>query len=483
MVDSLKHYFGIDFGTTNSAMVSYAVIDRKPVKFQYGDSEGRPVPSVIAINKDSGEIITGREAWEKKTELTKSCEYISSIKTIIDDVNWVRTIAGKTWTPVDVACEIFKALKEKTDDIILESATVAIPIGFSASKREKLRTAAKMAGIEIKSFISEPTAAFFANYNELKGASTVAIFDWGGGTLDISVLRNANGRISELATTGMNVAGDYLDKKIAQRLHAKIARKKGVEVAFQDMPHSAQDLLLVRSERAKRALGDDDTTTISIYDYGVYGSCLEMLDYDWFSEIVNPEIDQAIACLDKAITESGEGYANIDRIVMVGGSSNLRPLLEKMNTRFGDKLYFPEETMWNVGQGAAQLSVTPGAYYSNQSVGIVLSDGGYFELLGPDTVLKGWHTDVDFGIVDTSQEARFIFGGSPDIDSSAERFKSLSLPAYRFLQEKINLRAIVDQDMVFRVMAKSNMQPTDYSRFWDYTQLKCYYQLPETRVE
>lgn len=486
MAVSLKHYFGIDFGTTNSATVGYMVMDHKPEMVLYGDDEGLPMPSVVAIDKNSGEVFTGREAWEKKMELSQSCEYISSVKTILDNADWNRTIAGKIWTPVDVACEVFKALKVMVSDrtgACMDSATVAIPVGFSALKRNNLRKAAKMAGITIKSFISEPTAAFFANYNELKSSSIVAVFDWGGGTLDISIIQNANGKISELATAGMSIAGNDLDNKIARRIHTKIARKKGIEIAFDDMPLNAQDLLLVKSERAKRALGDDDTATISINNYGVYGTCRETLDYDWFADIIKPEVDAAIACLDKAICESGVGIANVDRILMVGGSSNLRPLLEKMNARFGDKLYFPDETMWNVGQGAAQLAVTPGAYYSNQSIGIVLSDGSYFELLGPDTALQGWHKEVNFGIVDTSKEARFIFGGSPDIDSSSERYRSLSVPAYRFLQEQISLRVEVDQDMVFKAMAKSNMQPCEYSRFWDYTKLKCYYRLPEMKVK
>ena len=132
---------------------------------------------------------------------------------------------------------------------------------------------------------------------------------------------------------------------------------------------------------------------------------------------------------------------------MVGGSSNLRPLLEKMNDKYGDKLFFPEETMWNVGQGAAMLAMTPGGYYANQSIGIVLSDNAYYEILKPDTPIRGWEHTCHFGIVDSSKEARFIFGGSPDIEAAPERYKTLTIPAYRFLQEQIILNASVDQNM------------------------------------
>ena len=418
-------------------------------------------------------------------ELAETCVYISSVKTILDSDKTLM-IAGREWKTEDVAAEVFKALQVNVLDqtnTLMREATVAIPIGFGLKKRERLRRAAATAGITINSFVSEPTAAFFANYSELKSASTVAVFDWGGGTLDVSVIQNSNGRISELATEGLPIAGDYLDNKIARRIHAKIAKKKGLQLAFEDMPKSAQDLLLVRAERAKRLLSDDEIATISMFRYGEYGACKETLDYEWFSDIVAPEVDQAIACLEKTIKESGVGLANIDRIVMVGGSSNLRPLLEKMDSKYGSLLFFPEQTMWNVGQGAAMLSMTPGAYYSNQSIGIVLSDGGYFELLPPDSKLRDWNKEMNFVLTDLSEEARFVFGGSPDIDASPLKYKSMVVPAYRFLQEQIHLRVEVDNNLVFKAMAKSNMRPEAFKRFWQYEQLKFYYLLPDTGVE
>lgn len=242
-------------------------------------------------------------------------------------------------------------------------------------------------------------------------------------------------------------------------------------------------MMRVRAERAKRMLGDDDTATISINNYGVYGACRETLEYDWFADIVDPEVTMAMDCLEEAIRQSGVGLANIDRIVMVGGSSNLRPLLEKMNDKYGDKLFFPEETMWNVGQGAAMLAMTPGGYYANQSIGIVLSDNAYYEILKPDTPIRGWEHTCHFGIVDSSKEARFVFGGSPDIEAAPERYKTLTIPAYRFLQEQIILNASVDQNMVFIAIAGSNMRPAEFRRLWEYTQLKCYYKLPGKQVQ
>ncbi len=84
MAANLKSYYGIDFGTTSSAVVGYMVMDNKPEQFRYGDDEERPIPSVVAINKETGEVITGREAWDRKMELSETCRYFSSINTVLD---------------------------------------------------------------------------------------------------------------------------------------------------------------------------------------------------------------------------------------------------------------------------------------------------------------------------------------------------------------------------------------------------------------
>ena len=107
MAAELKYYFGIDFGTTNSATVGYVVMDQKPERVQYGDDEGRPIPSVVAIDKKSGEVFTGRNAWDRKMELSETCEYISSVKTILDSEQ-KKEIAGKEWSVVDMATEVFR---------------------------------------------------------------------------------------------------------------------------------------------------------------------------------------------------------------------------------------------------------------------------------------------------------------------------------------------------------------------------------------
>lgn len=481
-MSKLKNYFGIDFGTTSSATVGFSIMGDEINKILYSDDEGRPLPSVVAIDKTTGEVFTGRNAWEKRMELSETCEYIASVKTLLSDDEWKCEAGGQIWTSVDVAAKVFASLKDSVKErsgLDMNEACVAMPVGFSAEKRKKLRKAAEMAGIKITSMVSEPTAAFFANYNDLRDSSIVTVFDWGGGTLDVSVIEHKNGKVSELATNGMNIAGDDIDRKLAQKIHTRIARKKGIKLNFEDMPSICQDMLLVRSERAKRALSDDDDANVSINKYGEFGAFRETVDYDWFAEIVEPEVNKAVECLRKTIRESGVNKANIDRILMVGGSSNLRPLVDKLEAEFGDKLYFPDETMWNVGEGAGKLAENPGNYYSNQYIGIKLSDGSVFNLLEPGQKLENWKIKYNFGIVDSSEEARFVFAGSSDIENGSYKYNTLSIPAYRFLQEQITVEAYVDENLIFSAEAHSNMRTEEFGRFWDYTQLKCYYKLPD----
>lgn len=101
------------------------------------------------------------------------------------------------------------------------------------------------------------------------------------GTLDVSVLRHYDGKIMELAAGGRPEAGDAIDLKIAEKVHAKIARQKKLNISFEDMPPVNKDMMLVRSERAKRLMYDDDTATISINNYGQFGAIRVNLDYDW----------------------------------------------------------------------------------------------------------------------------------------------------------------------------------------------------------
>lgn len=474
----MKRVFGIDFGTTSSAVVGTIIEDGVIKQIKYGVGSGVPMPSVVAINKTTGDVITGLEAKNKRDELSESHEIIHSIKTYLDNIN-CKEIAGQEWEVAKIAGKLFTALKDtvkqRTDEDMTE-AVIAIPVGFSAKKRECLRKAAVMAGINITSFVSEPTAAFFSNYDAMKSASNIVVFDWGGGTLDVSVLKNENGNIYEIAKSGRNIAGDFIDTKIAKYIHEKVSSEKRIDLRFDDMPLDAQDKLRISCEQAKIKFSENDTAIISVLNYGEYGIVRTVLDYNAFSEIVAPEIKMAMTCLKEALIQAELGKITVDKVLLVGGSSKLRALREQMVSEFGDKVFIPDNPEWDIGEGASLLALQGGSNYSNQSVGIIISDGSYYEFLAKDTPLKNWKKEFRFAITDSSEYAQFIFDGSPDIRSMQYRCKTLDVPAYGFLQEKIEVTAEVDENLVFHISAKSDRRTETMS--WEYENLKCYYRLP-----
>lgn len=472
-------WFGIDFGTTNSAAFSFTGIDMNSINpINYGDDEGRPFPSVVAINKTTGEVITGRDAKSRRNELIGDYEYFSSIKSVIDSNNtW--NIAGKMWTPEDIAAEIFLALKRRVEQgtsCTLDEAVVAVPNGFTADKKTHLRNAALKAGIKIKMFVAEPTAAFCSNYTSLKSCNNVAVFDWGGGTLDVTVLKVENGKIMEIASSGMQFAGDDIDRKFAQKMHARFMRNKTPSISFDELDPVTKDQLLSRCEQAKCDFEDEDIVSLTMVKYGNYGPVRDSIDYDYFSLLLEDDINNAISCLEEAISKAGLNRASLDCILCVGGSSKLRPLKERLISEYGESMvYYPERVMWDIAKGAAITATKESGYRLSKSIGILLSDDTYLPLLKEGQRIPCEELKITLGTVadseECSTEARFVFTDSENKDKRSF-VETMILPLRGFADEYINLRCYVDPDNIFKLKVGSNRMVEDVFRVWSYDKLK-----------
>ena len=478
-------WFGIDFGTTNSAAFSLTGVDAESLMpIHYGDDEGRPMPSIVAINKSTGEVITGREAKDKRNTLTGEYEYFHSIKSIIDsDKIW--EIAGRQWSPIDVAAEIFSSLKkriEANDENVIDEAVVAVPIGFTSLKKDNLRKAAQKAGISIKMFVGEPTAAFCSNYLKLKSCKNVVVFDWGGGTLDVAMLKIENGNVYEMATEGMHVAGNDIDRKIAEKMHSKFLKNKIPQISFEELDPATKDQLLVKCEKAKCDFSDDEEmVTISINKYGNYGSVKETLDYDYFSLLLESEVTNALGCLDTVIKKSGLNKANLDCILCVGGSSKLRPLHERIKEIYGEDLvYYPEKVMWDIAKGASIIATRPGKFALNKPIGILLSNDDFFPLLKEGQRIPCQELNLTFATVEGSpenpREAKFIF---TDAQNENERtfMENFIFTERGFFDEYLKVSCYVDPNFIFKLRVSSNRMLEEVGSVWCYEDLKIYYQI------
>lgn len=477
----MANYFGIDFGTTNSAIVTIPAIDGQKVGTakQIGEDERHPLPSFVAINKQTGEVMTGLDA---KKSISNSDDYqvFSSIKTVIDEENeW--EIAGKVWTPVDIAAELFKALKENVssktgEKMDMKEAVVAVPVGFSPKKKNYLRKAAKKAGIVISMFISEPTSAYCSRLDEMKMYKNVVVFDWGGGTLDVVVLRIENNIVNELSSVGMTMAGNDIDKKIAEKICLRVARSSNQDFSFDDLSPEYKLRVLDLCEQAKCKLSDSDVATVAIAALDKYGSAFEKIDYDYLSLLIEDEVDQAIDCLLKAISEAGMNRESIDCIICEGGSSRLRPLQERLLEYFErEKLIFPKTAMWDIGTGAAEIAFRPGCYTLNKPLGIIQSNNKFYPLLKVGQRIPTEEKTVKFGVVETTEEARVVFAdGDEDSQSFSEYFP---VKLRGFSDEVLNVSCYIDPDMVFRVKVSSNRMPDDVFRVWTYANLQVSYEI------
>ena len=479
----MSECFGIDFGTTNSATVriEFEHIDRY-------DDKGLPYPSIIAIDKMTGKVKSrGREAWKKRERLRNSCEIITSVKTYLGtDKTW--NIGESTWNPRQVTTEILKGLKERIigrgDGIDMDSAVVAIPIGFSPIKRRELREAASDAGINILNFVSEPSAAVFKHYSEVSKWQKVAVFDWGGGTLDIAVVELNDGNVVELSTLGKRLGGDDIDIKVAEWAHMQTLKKSGENISFREMPSISRDDMLEQVEQIKRDLSDKYESTILLFNYGEIDAQEIKMDAVKFISLIEPELDKAIACLKEAVKRAGLSIDELGCILMVGGSSKLQGLFERMNKAFDCEIIKPDkDSDWHVAHGAALLNKTQGEYHVSQNIGLLLSDDTYFPLIKKGDPVGHKEQIVTFGLVEDNQNAHFIFMESDNnaptgLESDRRTIGYLTVPSYRFLFEPIELSFQIDKDLLLKVTAKSsNMAQTD-SKTWEFDKIRLNYKLP-----
>lgn len=480
----MSGHFGIDFGTTNSAIV---LIEYEHVE-KYSDEEGLPYPSIIAIDRMTGKIKSrGRDAWRQREQLRESCEIITSVKTHLGtDKTW--NIGGRTWYPHQVTTEILKGLKKRVtgrgDGIDMDSAVVAIPIGFSPVKRRELRRAASDAGINILNFVSEPSAAVFKHYSKVSKWQKIAVFDWGGGTLDIAVVELNDGNVVELSTLGKRLGGDDIDIKVAEWAHMQTLKKSGENISFREMPSISRDDMLEQAEQIKRDLSDKHESTILLFNYGEIDAQEIKMDAVKFISLIEPELDKAIVCLKEAVKRAGLSIDELGCILMVGGSSKLQGLLERMNEAFDCEIIEPDkDSDWHVAHGAAFLNKTQGEYRVSQNVDLLLSDDTYFPLIKKGELVVHKEQTVTFGLVEDNQNAHFIFMESDDnaptgLESDRRTIGYLTVPSYGFLFEPIELSFQIDKNLLFTVTAKSSNMAQNDSKTWEYDKMRFSYNLP-----
>ncbi len=313
---------GIDLGTTNSCV---SVLEGgEPVVI--ANAEGmRTTPSVVAFTKN-GERLVGETA--KRQAITNPDRTISSIKRHMGE-NYTVSIDGKNYTPQDISAMILGKLKADAEAYLGEKVTeavITVPAYFSDAQKQATKDAGKIAGLDVKRIINEPTAASLA-YGLDKGDSSqkILVYDLGGGTFDVSVLELGDGVFEVLATNGDTMlGGDDFDNAIMNFLADSFQKEHGVDLRADNM---ALQRLKEAAEKAKKELSSAQTTKINLPFITVTAEGPLHMDMDLtrarFDQLTANLVERSIEPMNKAMKDAGVTSADLAKVILVGGSTRI----------------------------------------------------------------------------------------------------------------------------------------------------------------
>ena len=347
----MSKIIGIDLGTTNSCV---AVMEGGTFTIIPNSDGGRTTPSVVNI-KDNGEIIVGEIA--KRQAITNPDSTIMSIKTYMGS-DHKEHIFGKDYTPQEISAMILKKLKKDAEAYLgsdVKEAVITVPAYFTDAQRQATKDAGEIAGLEVKRIINEPTAAALAYGLDKQKEEKVLVFDLGGGTFDVSILEIGDGVVEVLSTSGNNhLGGDDFDKKVIDWLAEEFKKETGIDLRNDKM---AVQRLKDAAEDAKKKLSTTLETTISLpfitMDQSGPKHLEKKLTRAAFDELTKDLVEATKGPVKTALEDAGFTPANIDEVLLVGGSTRIPAVQEWVKSFLGkepNKSINPDEV---VAAGAA----------------------------------------------------------------------------------------------------------------------------------
>ena len=412
--------YGIDFGTTNSIVSAWgtsilgAVQDRRPVAFwDQSDSEERPHPSVVWYQAGRKPIVGKPAKLAMSTEQgVMGHRFIRSVKRKLGDGAEFEIIGTDRKHAWEIAADIFVHLKKHASTNAhlvggggeLDEAVVTIPVHFGGRARADLRRAMTLAGIRLRTFLHEPFAAMIGHFYdpETKLAAVagkrVLVFDWGGGTLDVCIVEvDATGRrIWERGRAAVNDhAGDEFDKRMTTLVRSRFMESSGIKGGELQISRATEGRLWNECERQKIALSHAAKVTVEVPNFlgGAKGGVLDLIEDVTrleFESVIVEEINKAIGAVHQCLADAG--YANqprlVDHVLMVGGSSKIPAIRDRMLDLFGPRVEVADEPDAVIARGAAIVAAEGWKPYSVRAIGVRLSDDTVFPVFPANTVLE-----------------------------------------------------------------------------------------------
>ncbi len=413
---------GIDLGTTNSAV---AIMEKGENKIITNSEGGRTTPSVVGFAKDGGRLV-GQVA--KRQAITNPENTVYSIKLFMgrrisevrDEIAMVPfkvvsgpnddariSIMGKQYSPPEISALILQKLKEAAEDYLGEKVTeavITVPAYFNDAQRQATKDAGKIAGLDVKRIINEPTAAALAYGMDKKKDELIAVYDFGGGTFDISILEIGENIVEVKSTNGdTHLGGDNIDQRLIDWIAEEFKKDQGIDLTKDRM---ALQRLKEAAEKAKIELSTTQETEINLpfvtADASGPKHLVLKLSRAKLEQLVADIIDRSIAPCKQAIKDAGVGVSDIKEILLVGGMTRMpyiQELVKKFFGKEGNKSVNPDEV---VAAGAAVqggvlggeakdillLDVTP------LSLGIETLGGITHKLIERNTTIPTKKTDI-----------------------------------------------------------------------------------------
>ena len=331
---------GIDLGTTNSCV---AVMEGgKPVVI--ANTEGaRTTPSVVAFKKD-GERLVGEPA--KRQAVTNADHTISSIKRQMGS-DYKVNIEGKNYSPQEISAMILQKLKADAESYLGEKVTeavITVPAYFNDAQRQATKDAGRIAGLDVKRIINEPTAAALAYGLDNEKEQKIMVYDLGGGTFDVSIIDIGDGVIEVLATNGDNhLGGDDFDERITKYMLDDFKAKEGIDLSADKM---ALQRMREAAEKAKKELSSATTTNINLPFITADSTGAKHFEMNLtkakFDELTHDLVERTVIPVQNALRDAGLNASELSKVLLVGGSTRIPAVQDKVKQLTGQE---PSKTL------------------------------------------------------------------------------------------------------------------------------------------
>ena len=329
----MSKIIGIDLGTTNSCV---AVMEGGQPTVIANSEGARTTPSVVAFTK-SGERLVGETA--KRQAVTNVDGTVISIKRHMGE-NYKFNYDGKGFSPQEISAMILQKLKKDAESYIgeeVKEAVITVPAYFSDAQRQATKDAGKIAGLDVKRIINEPTAAALAYGLDNEKEQKIMVYDLGGGTFDVSIIDIGDGVIEVLATSGNNhLGGDDFDQRVMDYLVAEFKTANGIDLSADKM---AMQRIKEAAEKAKKELSSSTTTNINLPYITADATGPKHLDVTLtrakFDELTHDLVDATIVPVQNALKDADLDASEVDKVLLVGGSTRIPAVQDEVQKIMG----------------------------------------------------------------------------------------------------------------------------------------------------